>query len=392
VETNQLPGNEAPQPTVPAEQDIKESAATDVAIEQATPLPLPGRPESPNEFIWLFEYGLEMDAVFLNDRERLNSSAHLYGPAVLKGYRISFDAVASSAGQVVATILPHSGYNAAVWGVLYRIPLRLIEAPGDEPPPLDKIHPASYFEPLDVVVYEPYRKRELACITYIASTFARQQFHVLPLEQQSIDPWYAKHLLESARQHKFPGEYLRELLVCTATKGETQPTPLEQNTEPLAVVPAKTDARPSTAAMSGSSNLASRNRWPMALAVYLLLLLLAALSLAVIQGLALLNTLFTARFAPLGVPWFVLLYGLLGGCVSCIVMLGRQHTTNPPGFVVVTWFARPYIGALLAALAYLALNSGILVLTGSVRQPGALFSLVGALAGLCEGWIFYRRV
>jgi len=388
---HQLPGDEAPQPAVAAELEIKESAAPDVAMEQATPLPLPGRSEPPNEFIWLFEYGLEMDAAFLNDRERLNGSAHLYGPAVLKGYRISLDAVASSTGQVVATILPDREYAAAVWGVLYRIPLRLIESPDDEPPLLDKIHPAPYFEPLDVVVYEPYRKRELACITYIASTFARRQFHLLPLEQQGIDPWYAKHLLESARQHKFPGEYLQELLIRTASKGETRPTPLEQNTEPIAVVPGKTDARPSTTAMSGTSNLAHRNRWPMALAAYLLLLLLAALSLAVVQGLALLSTIFTAHFAPLGIPWLVLLYGLLGGCVSCIVMLGRQHTINSPGFVVVTWFARPYIGAILAALAYLALNSGILVLTGSVRQPGALFSLVGALAGLCEGWIFYRR-
>ena len=391
METHQLPGDEAPQPAVAAELEIKESAAPDVAMEQATPLPLPGRAESPNEFIWLFEYGLEMDAAFLNERERLNGSAHLYGPAVLKGYRISLEAVASSTGQVVATILPGREYAAAVWGVLYRIPLRLIEAPDDEPPLLDKIHPAPYFEPLDVVVYEPYRKRELACITYIASTFARRQFHLLPLEQQGIDPWYAKHLLESARQHKFPGEYLQELLIRTASKVETRPTPLEQNTEPIAVVPGKTDARPSTTAMPGTSNLAQRNRWPMALAAYLLVLLLAALSLAVVQGLGLLSTIFTAHFAPLGIPWLVLLYGLLGGCVSCIVMLGRQHTINPPGFVVVTWFARPYIGAILAALAYLALNSGILVLTGSVRQPGALFSLVGALAGLCEGWIFYRR-
>jgi len=330
-----------------------------------------------------------MDAAFLNDRERLNGSAHLYGPAILKGYRISFDAVASPTGQVAATILPGSEYAAAVWGVLYRIPLRLIEAPDDEPPPLDKIHPASYFEPLDVVVYEPYRKRELACITYIASTFARRQFHLLPLEQQGIDPWYAKHLLESARQHKFPAEYLHELLIHTAPKGETQPTPLEQNTEPLAVVPGKTGIRPSTTTMPGTSNLAQRNRWPMALAAYLLVLLLAALSLAVIQGLALLSTLFTARFAPLGIPWLVLLYGLLGGCVSCIVMLGRRHTTNLPGFVVLTWFARPFIGVILAALAYLALNSGILILTGSAGH--AVFSLVGALAGLCEGWIFYRR-
>src|SRR5260370_295883 len=373
---HQLPGDEAPQPAVAAELEIKESAAPDVVMEQPLPWPLPGMQESPNEFIWLFEYGLRLLARFLNDRERLNGSAHLYGPAVLKGYRISLDALASSTGQVVATILPGREYGAAVWGVLYRIPLRLIESPDDEPPLLDKIHPAPYFEPLDVVVYEPYRTRELACITYIASTFARRQFHLLPLEQQGIDPWYAKHLLESARQHKFPGEYLQELLIRTASKGETRPTPLEQNTEPIAVVPRRTDAQPSTTAMSGTSNLAHRNRWPMALAAYLLVLLLAALSLAVVQGLALLSTIFTAHFAPLGIPWLVLLYGFLRGCVSFLVMLGRPHTINSPGFVVVSWFARPYIGALLAALAYLALNIAILVLTGHGRTPRALVSLV----------------
>src|SRR5258708_25265084 len=130
---HQLPGDEAPQPAVAAELEIKESAAPDVVMEQATPLPLPARPESPNEFIWLFEYGLEMDAAFLNDRERLNSSAHLYGPARLEGYRISLNAVASSTGQVAATILPGREYAAAVCGVLDRTPLRLSASPGDAP-------------------------------------------------------------------------------------------------------------------------------------------------------------------------------------------------------------------------------------------------------------------
>ena len=386
METNHLPDNESSQTAVPAELNIKESAIPDVTIEQATPLPLPSKPEPSNEFIWLFEYGLEMDAAFLNDRERLNGSAHLYGPAVLKGYRISFDVVGSSTGRIVATIQPDHEYGAAVWGVLYRIPRRLIESPGDEPPLLDKIHSVPYFESLDVVVYEPYRERELACITYIASALALQQFHLLPPEQQGIDAWYAKHLLQSARQHKLPGEYLQELLIRTASEREMRPTPQEQNTEPLAVVMDKMDAQSLTKTMSGSPSVAQRNRWSMAFAVYLLVLLLAALSLAVIQEV---STIFTAHFAPLGVPWIVLLYGLLGGCISCIVMLGRQRAANPLAFVVMAWFARPFIGAILAALAYLLLNSGIFALPGSAGH--ALFSLIAALAGFCEGWIFYRR-
>jgi hypothetical protein len=82
---------------------------------------------------------------------------------------------------------------------------------------------------------------------------------------------------------------------------------------------------------------------------------------------------------------------LRGGCVSSMVMLGRQHAINLPSFVLVTWFARPYIGAILAVLVYLLLNSGIFALAAGTRQYDTLFSLVSALVGMCEAWIFYRR-
>ena len=39
-------------------------------------------------FAWLFEYGLEMDSTLLNTPERLDGLALLYGPAMLKGYRL----------------------------------------------------------------------------------------------------------------------------------------------------------------------------------------------------------------------------------------------------------------------------------------------------------------
>ncbi len=372
--TDQAPGSEPAEPTVPALSNGGESASPD---------------EASGEFIWLFEYGLEMDASLLNDRERLNGSAYLYGPAMLKGYQIAFNVIGSQTGRVVATIVPGSEYDAAVWGVLYRIPRRLTASPADEPPLLDKAHSAAYFEPVEVVIYEPHRKRELTCITYIASATARRQFHLLPPEQQVVDASYVRHLLNIAGQHKLPQEYIQELLVRSTSKKETQPAPLEQNTEPLAVVPGKANSQPSAKTVQSTSYLVHQNRWLIVFALYLLVLLLAAFTLAVIQGLN--NNILTVRFTPLGIPWMVLLFGLLGGCVSSMVMLGRQHTINLPGFVLVTWFARPYIGAILAALAYLVLNSGIFALAAGARQYDTLFSLVGALAGMCEGWIFYRR-
>ena len=58
------------------------------------------------------------------------------------------------------------------------------------------------------------------------------------------------------------------------------------------------------------------------------ILLLAALALAVIQGLGLVAGTFTPRFAPLNVPWYVLLYGLIGGSSSCLISLGKRNGRN----------------------------------------------------------------
>ena len=371
---------------------------------------IPVKAESPqeelHEFLWLFEYGMGMDASFLNSRERLAGAALLYGSAVLKGYRIAFDAVGPQAGQIVATIEPSSEYGAEVWGVLYRIPHRLTrtEHPATEPAPLDKAHAAPYFESLQVVVYETHRKREITAITYIAATMARQQFQLLAPEQQVVDTLYAKRLVESARQHQLPDAYLQELLVRLAVKAGTQSALLEQDTEPISVVMDKTSGTATATtrhisydrsrvpiSLSGGQGLRARGHWLMAFALYLVILLLGVLTLAVLQGLGVWSWVFTAHFTPLGVPWFVLIYGLLGGCVSNIMVLERQHSINPPTFVLITWFARPYFGALLAALTYLALNSGFFTLGESVQQYNALCSLVGALAGLCAGWVCYRR-
>ena len=99
----------------------------------------------------------------------------------------------------------------------------------------------------------------------------------------------------------------------------------------------------------------------------------------------------TTSFTPLGIPWFMLVYGLLGGCVSCIITLGRRQAITVPGFVLITWFSRPLLGSLLAALAYLLLNSGILVFGGTVAQHAMLYSLVAVLTGACEGWLFSRK-
>jgi len=369
-----------------SEKETGESAAVSAESSVSTikPEALDGQA---NEFLWLFEYGLEMDVFYLNGRERLDGSALLYGPAVLKGYRIAFDAVRS--GLVVATISPSNAEGAEVWGVLYRIPRRLTKQSTDQLSLLDKVH--AQFEPVDVVVYEIHRKREIMATTYIASASARRQFRLLSTDRQVVDPFYTKRLLDSVRQHKLPDAYFQELLEHSAVKKGIQSAPLEQNTEPLAVVLGKNRPQIATQVARNATDVGSQSRGLIVFACYLILLLLGVLTLAVLQGLEVWSGIFTAQFTPLGVPWFVLVYGLLGGCVSSIIMLGRMRGINVPSFVLVTWFARPYLGIVLAAMAYLALNSGFFVLGDRLLQYNAFCSLAGAIAGLCEGWVFYKR-
>jgi hypothetical protein len=74
-----------------------------------------------DEFLWLFEYGLEMDSTFLNSSERLDGLASLYGPAVLKGYELTFDVIGFRDGPAVASILPSRKREAEVYCTVFRV-------------------------------------------------------------------------------------------------------------------------------------------------------------------------------------------------------------------------------------------------------------------------------
>lgn len=403
---------EAPSaPPLPEESLLTTNGDESLPVVGATPLPFSGKvalfEDTSAEFIWLFEYGVEMDIAFLNSPERLDGLALLYGPAVLKGYELTFDVINARSGGVVATILPSRQRGAEVWGVLYRVPRRFVEHVEEEQSLLDAVHsatpPNGLFERLQVVVHEAYRSRDILCITYIASATARNHYHLLPRNKQMPEPSYVERLLESARKQKLPGGYLDELaeLVSLPSTDEEEigspstqvaHTPIEQNTEPLPTVGNDaTTQLPLTAAQEVTSR-STNSVGLMIYAVYLLVVVLAVFVLAILQGLGFGSEYLTASFTPLGIPWFMLVYGLLGGCVSCIIALGRRQAITVPAFVLITWFARPLLGALLAALAYLLLNSGILVFGGTVAQHTMLYSLVAVLTGVCEGWLFSRKI
>lgn len=395
--------HEAPSaPPVPEEVDEQEEGVrTNVAVE-STPLPLsPGvamADATEQEFVWLFEYGMEMDHALLNSSDRLNNVALLYGPAVLKGYSLVFAIVESQQQKVVATIAPSSAQRAEVWGIVYRIPRRLIEQGDNELSQLDRVHgavpPNNVFERVEVVVTEAYRGRELSCLTYIAAHIPHQRATL------GGDTAYLRHLLEIARKQKLPDNYIQALaasIMAGATTNVPQSPPTEQNTEPLPVVVARQESSLQTSNVAPVQNIPlpqSRNTSVMVFVCISSLLLLAALTLAVIQGLGIAGNIFTSGFAPLNVPWYVLLYGLIGGSISCLVTLERRYGqvgVNLPGFVLIVWCSRPFIGVVLAMLSYLFLNAGLFMPIGSAEQHVMLSSLLAVLASFCESWLFKQR-
>lgn len=378
--------------------ETKAERAPQLAADQVSGGQTPRSPA--NEFIWLFEYALDMDPVLLNRPERLNGSAFAYGPALLKGYRLVFEGLNARTGQVVASLSQApDAPDAEVWGVLYRVPRRLA---GGEVSLLAKAHDAETFVPVEVQVREPYRQREITCVTYVASPATRAQVGRLPQRERLPEPAYFKHLLRVARRQKLPASYLQtleNLLPASIPAASALPmTPPDQDTEPLPAVVRRSSLPRSSGAVTAlpiakfearqsSWRRSSLESWLIAFGLYVCLLLLATLILAIYQGLNFWPEVFNNAFTPLGVPWYVFLYGLLGGCVSCIITLNRltPGSEYPPIFVVLTWFARPFFGATLGAFAYLLLNSGAILLSAQPAQHFALCSIVGALAGLCEG-------
>ena len=398
-----------PVPEEAGEADEQEDRVHTNGAVESTPLPLApdvamaGATEQ--EFVWLFEYGMEMDYALLNSPDRLNDAALLYGPAVLKGYTLAFAVVESQQQKVVATIAPSSAHGAEVWGIVYRIPRRLIEQDDNEVSLLDRVHgavpPGNVFERIDVVVTETYRRRELSCLAYIIMHIPRIQ------ARQVADTEYLQRLLEIGRKQKLPDDYLQALSVSNmngATTTGLQSAPTEQNTEPLPVVGDRQNTSLQTSSIEQAQPVQPVRTTPLpqsrvtgfvVFASFNSVLLLAALALAVIQGLGIASDTFTSGFTPLHVPWYVLLYGLIGGCISCLVTLGK-HNRRPkvdlPVFVIIVWCSRPFIGVVLAMLSYLLLNIGLFAPFGNAAQHVMLSSLLAVLMGFCESWLFRKQI
>lgn len=382
-------------------QNEKDAVAVPFVVRTSTPRPLSHEEKSiqePEEFVWLFEYGLEMDIRVLNQAERLNGLALAYGPAVLKGYRLLFGK-SPSTKQTLVTIAPSHEPEAAVWGMLYRIPRHVALPATHGNSLLDTLHKGtkgakdakettseSLYQQTHVIVHEIRRKRDVSCITYSIPDTAQQRFSALSAQQIKIDP-FVQQLVALAEKQQFPEEYVQRW--GAALHGGI----VEQDTEPLPVVTEKQHLM-STRGVSGAVRrvpISYPGRWLIAFALYLSLLLLAVLTLLVLQSMGYLTLFLLTPSPTMTIPLSVLVYGLLGGCISSLISLARSQPHTPPHFVIVTWFMRPYIGAVLALFVYLLLTSGFLAVNVGNGRHGAFYLFISALAGGCECWLFSRR-
>ena len=395
-----FPGRPPSAPPLPEELEDDEqeqtASTTDVSVLSEETI-------SPQEFVWLFEYGLEMESVFLNSPDRLNGAAFLYGPAVLRGYTLMF-AQETQTGQFLSTIVPSAQQGAEVWGVLYRVPRRVTTRNDRQPSLLDSVHAAgtsvSLFAPVSVTVRETYHEREISCGTYALTPTARQQLRLLtPAEADSMTR-LVRRIASLAKKQKLPSHYLKisfqpppaAIAPETAQSRKNavaMPLAREQNTDPLPIVKGK-NALPDMAKVVQGPVISPFSRLLVALAIYLVLVLLLVLACAALQGIGFASRFLTTNLQLLGVPWLVLVYGVLGGNVSSIVALGRARRLNLPPFTIILWFVRPFVGGVLALFAYLLLNSGLFTIVDLATTHTTLFPLMGALAGLCEGRLFVR--
>lgn len=431
--TANFPSNAPLAPPLPEEDDgtemadSAESASARRGSSTLVPSPLPLSQDS-TEFLWLFEYGLEMDSAFLNSVERLDGLALPYGTAYLKGYTLGIGYIDLGTGQTTATLatllpasLADSKSSMGVWGMLFRIPRRLTERTDNDTPLLDTIHgaapPLHLYRPVTVEVRETYRQRTVSCLAYLLSASAQQQFYALTPVQKDEDT-FVRRLDTLARKLRLPESYLPSPSIASQLPRSERQAPLswppmppfdstiisESRSRPRSIPVSSTSTQAiqqaqvalSTASAANATSASSaassvrQQRWLMVFACYLSLLLPITLTLIVLQSLGILNTLQVPSTSS-GVPVLVLVYGLLGGCISSILTLRRVHNLQTPSFVLLTWFTRPYVGAVIALLAFLLLQSGLIAINGSLVRHGVLFLLVGILAGLCEGWLFVRR-
>jgi len=137
---------------------------------------------------WYFAYGSNMSARQMATR---CPGATAYGPARLEGYRLAFDLPSRHWGGWVADVLPEPG--STVWGVLWRL------------------HPEHWaiLDDYEDVDEQRYRRLTLEVVSADGWPVRAQLYRVVtPRGEGRPSARYLATLLEGAREHGLPAEYV----------------------------------------------------------------------------------------------------------------------------------------------------------------------------------------
>lgn len=145
-----------------------------------------------DDAVWYFAYGSNMCGAIFVERRGMRPSLATWG--WIEGYRLSFDLPVGPGERGVANVVCEEG--ARTCGVLYRIT-------PEEAERLDRTEgvPAGFYKRIDVVV-TPASVAPIAAFTY-------QSAYVTPGRKPS--PRYMGLLLDGAREHGLPAEYVTAL-------------------------------------------------------------------------------------------------------------------------------------------------------------------------------------
>jgi len=136
-----------------------------------------------SEFEIYFAYGSNMSSARLFERI---PSARSLGAARLEGFRLAGNKLGSD-GTGKANLVVD--LQSVAWGVIYALP-------ASEWPRLDRFEPG-YLRQLA-------KLRDLRDQTHAAQLYLAQA----PGPDLPMHPWYREHLIEGAREHELPSDYI----------------------------------------------------------------------------------------------------------------------------------------------------------------------------------------
>ena len=160
----------------------------------------------PPHGIWYFGYGSNMHRGTFSERRRMQPLATRV--ARLDDYRLCFNIPIGPGERGVANVEPASG--SRVWGVLYLVTPEEF----DRLDQTEAVHRGVYRRtPVEVIAE---REERLPAVTYCSA---------LTVNGRKPSARYMRLLLEGAREHRLPAEYLRILEGFELAIDERSPPP-----------------------------------------------------------------------------------------------------------------------------------------------------------------------